>query len=597
MNRTFIPTSLAIQSMRDNGYKSTVYAIAELVDNSIQAGATKVDILLGEKLGSHNRHVIHEIAILDNGSGMDKETMSICLQFGNGTRLTSEKQTGMGKFGMGLPAASVSQCLKTELYSWQSKSDTLMTRLDIDAIKGGEEEVPEPISKDIPAHYKRIPHFKKGDSGTIVIWKDLDRVKWKQAKSIITHSENLIGRMYRYFLKDGSVDIRFIPYDVDKPHLDDMLINVRPNDPLYLMTGTNTPSYETVPMFKNWLPGGELEIPVEYQGKKETVVLRASIAKESVREGLESPGSEPYGKHAKNNQGVSIVRAKRELDIDRTWDEATVETDRWWGIEVEFPPALDELFGVANNKQSASFLTRYKGWDSSGKSKREHLDELKEDDEALFYQATISREIENTIRELRKDIRIQKSGARAKPKNQRQHDAATHATRVTDERIKRGNTGLSDRDNHLTIEEKVSTYASQLEALDEVEHEVAIDIARNLFKDNTKFHITSRPLENFAFFGVKKRSSIIEIAINIDHPAYDVLFEHLFFPPEEIEKLELEEAVARLKNIEIGMALMLYAWGRVEDELADDAGHELASVQSARYQWGRFAKEYMTLEK
>ncbi|MBE9618498.1 ATP-binding protein [Mycolicibacterium smegmatis] len=43
-----VPTHLAVQAMRDNGYRNTAYAIAELIDNSIQAGATRVELLCRE---------------------------------------------------------------------------------------------------------------------------------------------------------------------------------------------------------------------------------------------------------------------------------------------------------------------------------------------------------------------------------------------------------------------------------------------------------------------------------------------------------------------------------------------------------------------
>ena len=44
----FVPTNLAIQAMRDNGYKNAAYAISELIDNSIQAGANGVELLCVE---------------------------------------------------------------------------------------------------------------------------------------------------------------------------------------------------------------------------------------------------------------------------------------------------------------------------------------------------------------------------------------------------------------------------------------------------------------------------------------------------------------------------------------------------------------------
>ena len=54
--------------------------------------------------------------------------------------------------------------------------------------------------------------------------------------------------------------------------------------------------------------------------------------------------------------GVSIVRSGRELELNTAWSSDKYE-DRWWGIQVEFEPGLDDLFNVAFTKQSASALT------------------------------------------------------------------------------------------------------------------------------------------------------------------------------------------------------------------------------------------------
>src|SRR5690606_8210807 len=83
-----VPTHLVIKAMRDNGYKNAAYAIAELMDNSIQAGATQVELLCAEKTAMATQRVrtrIHQLAVLDNGCGMDADVLQIALQFGNGT--------------------------------------------------------------------------------------------------------------------------------------------------------------------------------------------------------------------------------------------------------------------------------------------------------------------------------------------------------------------------------------------------------------------------------------------------------------------------------------------------------------------------------
>ena len=112
----YVRPSQVIGSMRDNGYKNTAYALAELIDNSIQAGAKTVRFVCFEayeKVNATSRRRIQKIAILDDGYGMDEETLYMALEFG--ASKNKEDPEGMGKFGMGLPNSSISQCKKTVL--------------------------------------------------------------------------------------------------------------------------------------------------------------------------------------------------------------------------------------------------------------------------------------------------------------------------------------------------------------------------------------------------------------------------------------------------------------------------------------------------
>jgi anti-sigma regulatory factor (Ser/Thr protein kinase) len=107
---------LSVDAMRSSGYRDAAHAVAELVDNSIQSGistngTTNVEVIceLEEDYGG-NRTVkrIRKIAVYDNASGMSINTLRMALQFGNGTNLGASE--GIGKFGMGLPNSSISQC-------------------------------------------------------------------------------------------------------------------------------------------------------------------------------------------------------------------------------------------------------------------------------------------------------------------------------------------------------------------------------------------------------------------------------------------------------------------------------------------------------
>ena len=70
-----------IEATRDSGYKNTTSAVAELVDNSIQAGAKRVEICI------HNGAAISdyplEIAVVDDGCGMDSATLRQALRVGD----------------------------------------------------------------------------------------------------------------------------------------------------------------------------------------------------------------------------------------------------------------------------------------------------------------------------------------------------------------------------------------------------------------------------------------------------------------------------------------------------------------------------------
>ncbi|MEA5516698.1 ATP-binding protein [Nodularia sp. UHCC 0506] len=93
-DHNIVPAHLAVQAMRDNGYKNAAYAIAELMDNAIQAGASQVELLCGERkqqVEGRKRSRIEQIAVLDNGKGMDADVLRLALQFGNGTYLDEKK--------------------------------------------------------------------------------------------------------------------------------------------------------------------------------------------------------------------------------------------------------------------------------------------------------------------------------------------------------------------------------------------------------------------------------------------------------------------------------------------------------------------------
>ena len=76
-----------IQATRDSGYKGTSSAVAELVDNSLQAGATSITVSLTVDEEEDERPIV--LTVIDNGSGMDSQTLRTALRFGGSTRFNN----------------------------------------------------------------------------------------------------------------------------------------------------------------------------------------------------------------------------------------------------------------------------------------------------------------------------------------------------------------------------------------------------------------------------------------------------------------------------------------------------------------------------
>lgn len=585
-----VPAHLAVQAMRDNGYKNAAYAIAELIDNAIQAGASRVELLCGERtefVSERQRRRIQEVAVLDNGSGMDADVLRMALQFGNGTHLAPDRQDGIGKFGMGLPSSSISQCRRVDVWSWQDgPENAFYTYLDLDEItERTQTEVPEPTPRPVPQRWRTVGNAF-GESGTLVVWSNLDRVMWKTAGSIIRNSEFLIGRMYRRFLNGDHVRIRMLAFDLDHPDRGPAERYARPNDPLYLMADTSCPEpYDKEPMFERWHEPAVIHI--RHNGGVHPVTVTFSHAREEAR-ATPNAGSLAHGRHAANNIGVSVVRAGRELELNDSWVNSYDPRDRWWGVEVDFPPALDEVFGVSNNKQSARNFHQI-DVDSllqDGESVAALKERLLEEEDPAGPLLEISHLIDKNLRVLRDLIKAQRKGERRSQQRHEDHRAEERATAVTRERQQEGYEGRSDAEETRPPEERQKELTAAF--VDSgLSATVAEPLAIEMVKRGLKYQFVDAALESPAFFTVEPRVGTVLVKLNTNHPAYDNLVEVLEADAENADADELRE---RLQNAREGLRLLLLAWARYEDELPD-ARRDTA--QEARYDWGRIAKQFL----
>lgn len=158
-----------IESTRAIGY-SIEAAVADIIDNSVAADAEKIDIL-------HFPYPEPFIAILDDGKGMNADELTAAMQYGSQDPLTERAKEDLGRFGLGLKTASLSQC---RVLTVASKSDDHIEarQWDIDYVKkSGTWSLKVLISTEEIDKLPYISELKKLKHGTLVIWQKLDRMK------------------------------------------------------------------------------------------------------------------------------------------------------------------------------------------------------------------------------------------------------------------------------------------------------------------------------------------------------------------------------------------------------------------------------------
>lgn len=151
-------------SLRDIGY-SFESAVADIVDNSIAAGATSVDI----QIDFDGRD--STVLIIDNGDGMNDERIDEAMRFGS---RRSYQDQELGRYGLGLKTASLSQCRRLEVISQSERAPLQARVLDLDFIQDIDDWVTLDHSDEQEA--QELSALLKGEPGTIILWKKLDRL-------------------------------------------------------------------------------------------------------------------------------------------------------------------------------------------------------------------------------------------------------------------------------------------------------------------------------------------------------------------------------------------------------------------------------------
>lgn len=315
-----------IESTRAIGYTLEA-AIADIVDNSISASASCTDIFFFPIGDSY-------IAILDDGDGMNADELEKAMRYGSQNPNEKRDANDLGRFGLGLKTASLSQCRTLTVVSKQ-KEHIEARCWDVDhvieshdwslLIFDSEEEI-----NSIP----RISELKQLDSGTLVVWQNLDRLKVGE----IDFSRSMAKKMDDV---RAHISLVFHRYISGEPGLKRMQIRmnnspVEPAEPFLARRNTQVMADEVL----------------NIEGSKVLVrpYILPHVSNLSNDEIVALGGKEGLRKH----QGFYVYRNKRLL-VWGTWFRMMHQADlsKLARVQVDIPNELDDLWTLDIKKSTA----------------------------------------------------------------------------------------------------------------------------------------------------------------------------------------------------------------------------------------------------
>lgn len=314
-----------IESTRAIGY-SLETAVADIIDNSIAAGAKTVDVFFFPIDGAY-------ISILDDGKGMDAAELNTAMQYGSRNPNESRDSKDLGRFGLGLKTASLSQCKCLTVISKQH-NHVEARQWDIDHVsETGTWSLIILDTEDL----KAVPHYNDllaYDTGTLVVWQKLDRlsigeINFEQAlgRKLDGVREHLSLVYHRYLSGESGIQRLKIRINNEK---------VTATDPFLVNKSTVAMDDET--------------LVIHGQKVRVRPYILPHISKLSPEEIKSLGGKEGLRKQ----QGFYVYRNKRLL-VWGTWFRMMRqgEMSKLARIQVDIPNTLDDLWTLDIKKSAA----------------------------------------------------------------------------------------------------------------------------------------------------------------------------------------------------------------------------------------------------
>jgi hypothetical protein len=315
-----------IESTRAIGYTLEA-AIADIVDNSVSASASCADIFFFPVGDAY-------IAILDDGDGMNTAALDTAMRYGSQNPNDQRAANDLGRFGLGLKTASLSQCRTLTVVSKQG-NHIEARRWDIDhVIKACDWSLLILDSEEELDAVPRIDELRKLKSGTLVVWQNLDRLKVGE----IDFSRSMSKKMDDV---RNHLSLVFHRYISGEPGLKRMQVRmnnvpVEPADPFLTKRNTQIMSDEVISIENSKVIVRPYILPhISNLTTDEITVLGG-------KEGL------------RKSQGFYVYRNKRLL-VWGTWFRMMrqAELSKLARVQVDIPNELDSLWTLDIKKSTA----------------------------------------------------------------------------------------------------------------------------------------------------------------------------------------------------------------------------------------------------
>lgn len=311
-----------VESMRSLGY-SFKTAIADLIDNSVGALAKRIDLIM---LPDDNPYLV----ILDNGHGMTNEELEMALKFGSKSPLDKRAEEDLGRFGLGMKSASLSQCRKLTVASKKNNKISCYS-WDIDYINEKKNWVLIEYDEEEINKLPNIDRLKKIEHGTYLLLQNFDRVSASTQNlsntlnAYMSETIDHLALIFHRFIEDG-LEI----------YVNNNLIEGR--DP-FLRKNHSTQILK------------EIEVSADNYPIRVRPFILPHINKLSNDDIKKVGGREDL----KNNQGFYIYRNNR-LIIYGTWFRLyrKEELTKLARVMVDIPKELDYMWSIDIKKSSAN---------------------------------------------------------------------------------------------------------------------------------------------------------------------------------------------------------------------------------------------------